>query len=168
MKTTIIAFLVLMASNLASAPGLKAQTKLEKIEATVWLAAHDPEATKIYMAIIWNESEYNHNAYNLNTDGSYDFGVAQLNSRYWNPDKKYYGVNIRTMRGNVYAGAKFFVSLINTFPGNIRAAVTAYNCGAGAVMRGMVPASSKKYADRVLQMAAKSDIYNKALPVVDR
>ena len=37
-------------------------------------------------------------------------------------------------------------------------------CGAGAVMRGMVPASSKKYADRVLQMAAKSGIYSKASP----
>lgn len=164
MKMIVVAFIIMTTSSFASAPELKTQTKLEKIEATVRLVVRDPGVTKIYMAILWNESRYNHDAFNLNTDGSHDFGIAQLNSRYWNPDKKYYDVNIRTMRGNVYAGAKFFMSLVNIFSGNIRAAVTAYNCGAGAVIRGAVPISSKKYADRVLQMAAKSDIYIEASP----
>jgi hypothetical protein len=154
MKTLIAIFILLASTGYAFAPSVQQKTHMQTIESTVWCVLQNKTMVDAYMAILFHESRYDNGARGYNVDGSYDFGVAQLNSRYWNPAQKYYGEDITTVRGNVYAGAKFFASLVNYFRGDVGSAIMAYNCGAGAVSRGFIPDSTRKYAARIMMTMA--------------
>lgn len=51
---------------------------------------------------------------------------------------------------NIEGGSKYIAQLIKQFGGNVSKALMAYNCGAGNVKKGRVPAESRRYAQKVL------------------
>lgn len=107
----------------------------------------------VYKSVLWQESRWKQNTLNHNTDGSYDYGIAQLNSRYFPMWKDYDGWDIRTTWGNAYVGAKHFQYLVKTYKGDYYKAVLAYNCGMGNVARNTVPNVSHIYARKILLLA---------------
>ncbi len=51
---------------------------------------------------------------------------------------------------NIAGGTKYIAQLIRQFGGDVSKALMAYNCGAGNVKRGRIPAESRRYAQKVL------------------
>lgn len=134
-------------------------TEHEKILEQVWYVAaiaENPLFYHVYTAILWNESRFNPHAIGYNTDGSFDYGVAQLNSRSFPPGLLHRGLDPLTPTGNARIGARFFLSLVKQFDGDYELAVMAYNCGPNAVLRGYIPEVTRKYARRVLDRALLS------------
>lgn len=148
MKIKIVILCMIFSSS-AFAPVLATQSNEQQIESVVWSVMQDKALVDVYMSILFHESRYDNSAINYNIDGTHDFGVAQLNSRYWDKAKKYYDADISTLQGNVYAGAKFFLALYEMFP-DMHSAVLAYNCGPGAVKSGNIPKCSRMYAAKVM------------------
>lgn len=149
--------LLCAAARVAAAPGLP--TEHQQITEQIWqvaAVAEDEMFYHVYSAIIWNESRFRHDVINYNCDGSFDYGVAQLNSRSFSPDVLHRGMDPRTAVGNARIGARFFFSLVKQFDGDYELAVMAYNCGPNAVRRGLIPDVTRKYRDRVMSRAYQS------------
>ena len=53
---------------------------------------------------------------------------------------------------NIEGGSKYIAQLIRQFGGDVSKALMAYNCGAGNVKKGRIPAESKRYAQKVLSI----------------
>jgi len=156
MRKFIVLFLLTISAGGASAPfGLREPLPrdvvmaLEKVK-DVACEIGEEKFYFVYKAVLWQESRFRQNTLNYNRDGSYDFGIAQLNSRYFPLWKDYGGWDIRTTWGNAYVGAKFFLSLVKNYSGDYYKALLAYNCGMGNVARGTVPKVTHTYARRVL------------------
>jgi soluble lytic murein transglycosylase-like protein len=156
-KAALVALITFVATTGAAAP--RPPSILEKVLEQVWFVAavaEDEMFFHVYTAILWNESRYDVNAFGYNTDGSFDYGVAQLNSRTFPPNKLQRGLDPRTPTGNARIGARFFFSLLRKFGGDYEKAVRAYNCGPWRVEHDRVPPSTKIYSRRVLERAAQS------------
>ena len=53
---------------------------------------------------------------------------------------------------NIEGGSKYIAQLIRQFGGDVNKALMAYNCGAGNVKKGRIPAESKRYAQKVMSI----------------
>lgn len=88
-------------------------------------------------------------------------GLMQING----VTQRHLGVrNIFNPRQNVFAGAKYLRELLNTFRGNKRMAIAAYNAGPGAVRkyRGVPPyRETRRYVRKVTKLFAH---YKRELP----
>jgi len=121
--------------------------------------------TKIPVKIIYNliqkESEWRVNAYNKNSNGSYDVGLVQVNSDnfeyfYWklwehevkpNLDYKAY---YQIPEISIWTGFLYLQWLLDYYDGDMTLALTAYNCGLTKVKKNIVPESTKKYVNYIL------------------
>jgi len=81
----------------------------------------------------------------VNSNGTYDLGVMQLNS-------EYYGhINWRDPETNIRAGVRHIKRLMNMREFNTYWAVAvAYNCGHVRYLSDNIPRESLNYADRVM------------------
>lgn len=155
-KKYLILFLLATGTTLVTAPTMPHLTEREVILKQVQCvaAAYGSEVFYyVYTAMLYCESNLQHNVINYNTDGSYDYGVAQLNSRTFDFSRKVRGYDIRTARGNARVGAQYFLYLTRVYEGNLYPAVLAYNCGMGNVARGTVPDVTYRYALKVFRKA---------------
>lgn len=158
MRKIIVLFFLTISAGGASAPFARqvfprdVAMAMEKVK-DVACEIGEEKFYFVYKAVLWQESRFRQNTLNYNRDGSYDFGIAQLNSRYFPLWKDYGGWDIQTTWGNAYVGAKFFLSLVKNYSGNYYKALLAYNCGMGNVARGTVPKVTHMYARRVLMKA---------------
>jgi len=59
--------------------------------------------------IAYTESKFNHQAKRVNTNGTVDWGMFQINSVHWTTTCS--GINIKTLRGNALCAAKIIASL---------------------------------------------------------
>jgi len=88
-------------------------------------------------------------------------GLMQINGI----TQKHLGVrNVFDPRQNVHAGAKYIRELLNTFRGNKRMAIAAYNAGPGAVRkyRGIPPyRETRRYVVKVMKFYR---MYSRLLP----
>jgi len=162
MRKYIVLLFLTICTGGASAPFV--QNNLPKdvlmaMEKVVDVASENQDAFffYVYTAVLWQESRWKQNTLNHNTDGSYDYGIAQLNSRYFPMWKDYDGWDIRTTWGNAYVGAKHFQYLVKTYKGDYYKALLAYNCGMGNVARNTVPKVTHIYARRILLNAKMNE-----------
>jgi len=84
----------------------------------------------LLMSIAWVESRFNPRALNKNTDGSYDVGIMQINSK-WKKYLKQYGVTETHLWDpcyNIYVGAMILRHCVNNHGYNWKA-VDCYNKG---------------------------------------
>lgn len=93
--------------------------------------------------VAWMESRYHAGAVNVNTDGSIDRGIFQLN------DRSHPGVDPWPVEAAAMYAAHYLHYLYRRC-GSWRGALEAYNCGIGRWLRGDVPARSRAYARAVL------------------
>lgn len=101
------------------------------------------------------ESDWNENATGYNTDGSYDVGIFQLNSRnhQWFGQKYFAGKNFnpRNPRHSIYVGVMYLADLIDHWQGDIYLALCSYNWGLGNVNAGRgIPKVVDTYARKIL------------------
>lgn len=109
----------------------------------------------IIARVIEIESNWNSKAINKNKDGSYDYGIMQLNSKYirgyfdwkFNDNKK---INYYDPYINMEIGVKYLKHLYD-YHKSWREAVAAYNCGSSKVLRNEIPLSTKRYVEKVFQ-----------------
>ena len=138
-----------------SIPTMSEQERIDYIILSVGQDLDNPyEFHALYKAILWNESQYNHNTISYNKDGSYDIGIAQLNSKCIKYFKERYCPFDPTNKiDNLYVGAKIFRDLLIEMKTNNVKAVMAYNCGPNRVHNNSVPCVTKIYTLRVLSRA---------------
>jgi soluble lytic murein transglycosylase-like protein len=106
-----------------------------------------------------SEVESNHGAYskslNPNFDGSFDIGVLALNSnfheyfavRYFEGKPEDFDPNNR--EHNIQTGLAYLAHLYD-LTGDIKLALTAYNCGYNSMKRGDIPLSTQRYVRAVV------------------
>ena len=158
-KIGIVSLCIAIFASHVAAPMTVKKSERELVADQIWAeaaVAGDEWFFHVYSSILWYESRFVHNTISYNTDGSYDYGIAQLNSYCWDYDRTHWGCDIRTAAGNARAGAIFFRKLVEQYGGDYYKAALAYNCGAGTVFRGTVPDVTKKYAAKVLARALLS------------
>ena len=120
------------------------QTTEEMIEAAAAKYSIDPNLVKELAAA---ESDWNQNA--ISPVGA--IGVMQLMPE----TAEVLGVDPYDEQENIEGGAKYLRQMLDTFDGNVRNAVAAYNAGPGAVKRyGGVPpySETQNYVGRVLDL----------------
>lgn len=125
--------LVAPASATAPAPTRRALTA---IDTAAQLAGVDPS---LFRAVLFTESGFNPSAYNANGNGTYDYGIAQLNSA------TFPGAAELSVSSQLNQAAQYLAGLIAA-RGSVAAGVAAYN-GSGA--------AAQAYAQRVLATAAQ-------------
>lgn len=121
-----------------------AQTTEELIEAAAEKYSVDPNLVK---ALATAESDWDQNA--ISPVGA--IGVMQLMPE----TARSLGVNPYDEQENIEGGTKYLRQMLDTFNGNVRKAVAAYNAGPGAVARyGGVPpySETQNYVGRVLDL----------------
>ena len=119
-------------------------TTEEMIEAAAAKYSVDPNLVK---SIATAESDWNQNA--ISPVGA--IGVMQLMPE----TAAALGVDPYDEQENIEGGAKYIRQMLDTFGGNVRKAVAAYNAGPGAVQRyGGVPpySETQNYVGRVLDL----------------
>jgi soluble lytic murein transglycosylase-like protein len=90
----------------------------------------------------------------INSDGSIDYGIMQLNSRYlelfvknyWDKEEVF---DWRIPEHNIYVGLRHLKYLLVIPDFNEWQSIMAYNCGEAAVRSGRPPNSSIEYANAV-------------------
>jgi hypothetical protein len=98
------------------------------------------------LAVAQEESSFNPNATNTNSNGTTDYGVMQINSS-----------NLSALglsdplnpQANITAGVGLLAQLYNQYGGNIQQTLWAYNAGPNAVSSGNLPASTANYISAV-------------------
>lgn len=120
-------------------------------------AAHSETGVPVHVlhSVISTESNYKpwidgH----MNSNGTYDIGLMQLNSRYleefvdkyWDKEEHF---DVYSASHNMFIGASILVELHGKL-GTWERAVKAYNTGIGSVLRGKRTESANKYYDRVI------------------
>ena len=110
----------------------------------------------IVSRVINIESQWNPNAISrYNRNGTRDYGLGQLNSRYIGSFVKWFykgkeKFNVFNWKHNLQVAIGFLASLNKSFYGNWHNTVCAYNAGPNAVRYGRVPASTFAYAKKIL------------------
>lgn len=99
---------------------------------------------KLIYRLVNHESRWNRWALGVNTNGTEDRGLCQINSGNlwegdpWNPEE------------NLMTGFKYLRHLHDRF-GSVENALMAYNGGPGRMARGEVPEASRRYAVAILE-----------------
>ena len=100
----------------------------------------------IALGVASHESGFNPNATNLNTNGTTDYGVMQLNST----TVQSLGVaNPLDPQQNIDAGVALLAQYLNTYGGNTQSALLAYASGPGAVVSGSVNQTAGQFISYV-------------------
>ncbi|MCR5045734.1 MAG: transglycosylase SLT domain-containing protein [Treponema sp.] len=101
-------------------------------------------------ALCYTESRYNRYAYNLNTNGSVDRGLFQLNDRSFPHllENDFY-----TAETSARVGMKHLRFCMNV-AGNDLTAVAMYNAGVSRVRKDQTPASTLRYVSRIASYRA--------------
>lgn len=100
--------------------------------------------------------EFDEKAVNVNTNGSEDLGLFQLNSRYLESDFiPYYWTfdihfDVFNWKHNSFVAVRHIKKLVDSFE-NIDMAVAAYNCGLTAVKNDDIPVKSVIYKEKVME-----------------
>ena len=107
-----------------------------------------------------SEVESNHGEYirsaHANFDGSFDIGVLALNSNFIDYyAKRYFEGNPAEFdpynpEHNIQTGLAYLAHLNSLTDGDIKAAVTAYNCGYRSMLAGDIPNSTRRYVRAVV------------------
>lgn len=153
MYKQIIAALIMLSSTYLYAPTYNQLSEQEQYEyqiARIALEINNIDFYYVYTSIIYYESGFKNNVINYNSDGTYDYGPAQLNSAYWFKNKKYWGHYTTNSVGNVIIGARYFLDLLKQTKFNFYRAVLAYNCG---INRKVIPQVTYMYARKVFLRA---------------
>jgi len=108
----------------------------------------------IYNIVAYESAWYEH-ATNRNLNGSYDFGLMQLNSYYVDQFAKAYYTGDKPFNPynpemNLEVGLKHFKWLVTYYNGDYFLSLQAYNAGRGRVDYGRVPKQSVKYATHIM------------------
>lgn len=111
---------------------------------------------KLVSSIIQKESDWNPNNINHNVNGTYDYGLMQLNSSnkrmfenlFWDKKTKF---DIKNPEDNVYVGVKFIKSLLKQYHNDVKKALTAYNAGNFAVISDNAPESTIHYRNEIIK-----------------
>jgi len=86
----------------------------------------------LFFALCWKESNFYPYAKNRNSNGSYDYGLFQLNS---NTYKDYNEKELLDLRKNIKLGAIHFAEEIKYNNNNYYLALISYNGGRGAIKK---------------------------------
>jgi len=115
--------------------------------------------------IIEKESEWNPFTKSKNKNGTIDYGLMQLNSKYlkeyitkygkYKSKKEYEPIN--NPRDNVELGIRYF-ALLYRKTGNYYDALLSYNCGLTALRENKVPLSTYQYAQSIIRLFVKHGI----------
>lgn len=107
-----------------------------------------------FAKLIYVESRYNPRAINYaNSNGSRDYGIAQLNSNYIDEFALRYGyqsIDPFDPYLSLEVAGKHLRTLYN-HTGSWEKAIAAYNCGLTAVRKGKIPASTVRYVERIMK-----------------
>lgn len=89
----------------------------------------------------------------MNSNGTYDLGIMQFNSKYveyfakkYNSGKKFNPLNANQ---SIKVGARYLKHL-HVLTGSWEKALMAYNCGLSRVRKNTIPQSTINYAQRIL------------------
>ena len=107
-----------------------------------------------FAKLIHVESNYNARAINYaNSNGSRDYGIAQLNSNYIDEFALRYGYDSIDPFDPFTALEVAAVHLRTLYDktGSWEQAIAAYNCGLGRVQQGNIPASTLRYVERIMK-----------------
>jgi len=116
---------------------------------------------KIIYNLILKESGWKANSKNVNTNESYDLGIAQINSNnfeyfYWKlfklevKDNLDYVSFYKNPETNLWAGFLYLHWLLNYYDNDYTKAVMAYNCGLTKVNENRIPDRTKEYVHFIL------------------
>lgn len=127
-------------------------TRSELKKLTAYYAEKNGVPISIFLRLIEKESQFDVNAVGYNRNGTYDGGIAQINSnsrndiaRWVNNSKSFDMFNpIEALD----IASKYLVWLYNRY-GCWEKAVMAYNCGMGNVSRETIPKRTYAYRDFV-------------------
>jgi soluble lytic murein transglycosylase-like protein len=107
-----------------------------------------------FAKLIHVESAFNPRAINKsNRNGSYDYGIAQLNSVYIDEFAFRYGYTTLDPFDpytSLEVAGKHLRTLYNN-TGSWEKAIAAYNCGLTAVLKGRIPSSTVQYVQRIMK-----------------
>lgn len=117
---------------------------------------------KVIYRLVENESNWDEKAYNKNKNGTFDVGLAQINSNnfeyfYWKilkfePYKRInYTEYFYSPVNNLWAGFLYLRWLLDYYDNDYEKAIMAYNCGLGNVNKGNIPRTTVKYAQKILE-----------------
>lgn len=107
-----------------------------------------------FAKLIYEESRYNPRAVNRsNSNGTVDYGIAQLNSQYIDDFAYKYGYDFIDPF-EPYTALEVAAVHLHTLYNTTRSwkrALAAYNCGIGNVLRGTIPDSTLDYVERIMK-----------------
>lgn len=109
-------------------------------------AAENEISASLAFALAWKESSFKPGARNINTNGSQDRGLFQLNSRYFmfQKEEDVYNFRINTERGLQHL--KYCLDR----GGSEVVALAMYNAGGNAVTQGNTPLRTLNYIQKIL------------------
>ena len=115
---------------------------------------------RLVSSLVDKESKWNPTAIGKNPNGTYDYGLFQLNSGNSKMFVKYFWdrkdtFDFKNPEHNAYVGIKFFKSLIVHYKGDVKKALQAYNAGMTAVSIGDIPPSTLDYAAEIYRKYAR-------------
>ncbi len=107
-----------------------------------------------------SEVESNHGEYtrsvHANFDGSFDIGILALNSNFIDYFGRRYFEGVPSdfdpydPEDNIQTGLAYLAHLNRLTGGDIKLAVTAYNCGYRSMLTGDIPQSTRRYVNAVV------------------
>ena len=128
----------------------------EDLRQDVWLRCRETDVPYVLASrLIYTESRWNPRAIgDREVIGNRSLGLMQLSEKYL-PDyaRRFNGgekIDPFNPRVSIRIGLYYLAQLYRRF-GSWWAAVAAYNCGASRVERGLIPRSTIKYADYIMQ-----------------
>jgi soluble lytic murein transglycosylase-like protein len=121
----------------------------EKNSVPIWLIAR----------VIEKESSWRDDVVNANSNGSYDYGIMQLNSSYLD----YYSWKFNDYKVidyfNPYESIKIgvkYLRFLYEVTGDWKSAVASYNCGLTKVRNNNIPKSTQRYVEDVFTYSLKA------------
>ena len=109
-------------------------------------AAENEISVSLAFALAWKESNFKPAARNMNTNGSVDRGLFQLNSRYFKFQKE---EDVYNFRVNTERGLKHLSYCLKR-GGSEVVALAMYNAGGSAVTNGNTPLRTLNYIQKIL------------------
>lgn len=118
-------------------------------------AGIDPDIPRVILAM--ENPKLDEQYININTNGTIDLGLWQLNSKYlwsdfvkkfWHSEETFNPFNWKHSTYVAIYQLKFLQDNLNT----VKQIIMAYNCGLGAVKHNRIPSSSIKYADKAFSI----------------
>lgn len=130
----------------ASTPSIPTDTNARDMQSMIfWIAKEEGVDPALALSIAQIESGFNPNAVG---DNGNSFGLFQIH-RPSHPDYK----GGTDPEANARYGIRLFKRLLDANNGSVNKAIWAYNAGQGNVNKGILPATTKNYINRVAQLA---------------